>query len=457
MANIVKIKSQSTTWGDEANSINANFGQLNELKVEKENGSRLITSEEVERLETLQAQVQSNLSETDEELPSYVKGKEEFNEKIEKSQDEKTDTKLALLYGEFITPTLTKVPTPTTLMYLVGEVEHQFKVGQLCRVIVNGEPKFYRLSNLMGLEAVWEEEGTGGGSVGPTGDYASGFSWWNLQDPKTIMPLTGVSFSKPSVNYVWRDGNITGDEVDLNTLLVYTPEDASDKEVSFITNDSELVVVNGVITKIPTSSNGTYEITVTSLEGSFTDTINVNVTLYVPVTSVNIIGGDISLDIPDTKQLDVTVNPSNATVKVVNYLSLDTQVCTVDSNGLITPIKNGDTSIKVISEDNPTISHQVEIDVFTSVKSLTLSKAEVELTFLGDTDIINADISPITSNIGTNLEWTSSDDTIVTIVKDTGVPGQVNYGFVTAIKAGTCIITCTNRTLSATCNVTVTI
>lgn len=147
MAQIQRIKTGDTNWGDEATKLNINFNQLNQNKVEVVPGSRLITEEEAQKLNDLQNLEQPNLNETDPSSFAYVKGQEKI-QLIMKAQE------------------LQSPPISSTLTYQVNGETFSYKIGQFVRAIVGGEPKIYQLYNIVNGSAVWKEVNTGSGGGG---------------------------------------------------------------------------------------------------------------------------------------------------------------------------------------------------------------------------------------------------------------------------------------------------
>lgn len=147
MAQIQRIKTGDTNWGDEATKLNTNFNQLNQNKVEAVPGSRLITEEEAQKLNDLQNLEQPNLNETDPSSFAYVKGQEKI-QLIMKAQE------------------LQNPPISSTLTYQVNGETFSYKIGQFVRAIVDGEPKIYQLYNIVNSSAVWKETNTGSGGGG---------------------------------------------------------------------------------------------------------------------------------------------------------------------------------------------------------------------------------------------------------------------------------------------------
>jgi len=74
-------------------------------------------------------------------------------------------------------------------------------------------------------------------------------------------------------------------------------------------------------------------------------------TLPIEVTSVEVSPKTNNLEVNDTRQLNVTVEPSNATNKKVTYESDDDAVASVDSEGLVTAVSEGTATISVKTDD----------------------------------------------------------------------------------------------------------
>ncbi len=73
---------------------------------------------------------------------------------------------------------------------------------------------------------------------------------------------------------------------------------------------------------------------------------------YVPVNSVSLNKTEADLEPGESVQLTATVLPENATKKDVTWSSSDTNVATVDANGLVTAAGPGTATITAVSKDN---------------------------------------------------------------------------------------------------------
>ncbi len=71
----------------------------------------------------------------------------------------------------------------------------------------------------------------------------------------------------------------------------------------------------------------------------------------VEVTGVTIAPKTNNLTTGDTRQLNVTLDPSNAENQDVAYTSDDEAIATVDTNGLVTAIAEGTATITVTTDD----------------------------------------------------------------------------------------------------------
>ena len=157
--------------------------------------------------------------------------------------------------------------------------------------------------------------------------------------------------------------SITMTEGDSETLsaTVY-PDNATNKNVSWRSSNTSVATVNnGVVTAIKA---GTATITVTTEDGGKTATCQVTVKAkQINVTSIKIDQNSVHLKEGESILLTVTVYPSNATNKNVNWTSSNVKVASVSSEGKVTAIKSGVATItakSVSSSSNDSI--QIIVD-----------------------------------------------------------------------------------------------
>ena len=128
----------------------------------------------------------------------------------------------------------------------------------------------------------------------------------------------------------------------------------------------------------PTSSNSTIENSTTSAEEnstttstttdstttSTTDTTTTSDSTVtdVEVTEVKLSSSKLTLEIGESETLTATVLPENATDKSVSWTSDDEEIATVDSNGKVTAIAEGETVITVTSKNGKTATCDVTVN-----------------------------------------------------------------------------------------------
>jgi uncharacterized protein YjdB len=147
-----------------------------------------------------------------------------------------------------------------------------------------------------------------------------------------------------------------------------------------------------------------------------------------------------------TYQLSAYVSPDTATNKKINWTSTNTKVATVDSNGLVTLITGGTTSIIAASDENPAATAMCSITVETPASSLILDEKTKEMN-VGETYRLGYVITP-TNAANKEVSWSSSN---------TAVASVDATGLIKAVAAGQAVITVktADGTLTASCTITV--
>lgn len=138
------------------------------------------------------------------------------------------------------------------------------------------------------------------------------------------------------------------------------PTNASEKGVIWSTADSSIATVDssGKVTGV---SVGTTTITATSKDNSnitSSCTVHINPIL---VTGISINQTSKTLDIGGTTTYTVTVTPSNASNKTVQWNSSNPSVATVDQNGKVTAIAAGTTNITASATDGSGVVSEARV------------------------------------------------------------------------------------------------
>ena len=166
----------------------------------------------------------------------------------------------------------------------------------------------------------------------------------------------------------------------------------------------------------------------------------------ISVTSVSLNSTSMELVEGTTQTLVATVSPSNAENQKVIWSSNNSSVATV-TDGVVTAIKAGTATITVKTDDgNKTATCSVIVVAKEiPVTSVSLDQTEIEL-LEGDELTLTATVKPDNAT-NKNVTWTSSNESVAT----------VDNGKITAVKAGSSMITVTTEdgNKSTTCEVTV--
>ena len=177
------------------------------------------------------------------------------------------------------------------------------------------------------------------------------------------------------------------------------------------------------------------------------ENVKLPIQAVIPVKSVSLDQTETALKIGESTALKATVLPENASDKTVGWSTSDKTIATVDGNGLVQAVGEGQAIITATTKDgsktaNCTINVKKPIVAVTGV---TLDKNEAALK-IGETATLAATVAPADAT-NKNVSWSSSDEAIAT-VKD---------GVVTAVAAGKATITVTTEDGQKTAECVVTV
>ena len=227
-----------------------------------------------------------------------------------------------------------------------------------------------------------------------------------------------------------------------------TPEDATNKRVSWSSSKTEVASVDaqGIVTA---HKAGETVVTVKTEDGGKTATCKVTVKDgKVAVTGVKLDKTAHTLAVGGTVTLVATVTPEGATNKKVTWKSDKTDIATVDGNGKVTAVKEGEAKITVTTEDgNKTATCTITVKKDkVAVTGVSLNKTDLSMTVGGSFQFV-ATITPKDAT-NKNVKWQSNDS---------GVAQVDGNGKVTAKAVGTATITVITEdgNKTASCKVTV--
>ncbi|MDE5871320.1 MAG: Ig-like domain-containing protein, partial [Muribaculaceae bacterium] len=237
------------------------------------------------------------------------------------------------------------------------------------------------------------------------------------------------------------------------------PENTTNKTVIWSSDNENIAVVDpdGTGATVTALAPGYAEIYATASNG-LTATCHVNVEArYIDVTEVLLDQNELNLTEGDTATLIATVNPEDATDKMLTWASSDSSVATVDGNGTVTAIAPGSAEITVIAANGIAAYCIVRVEKrFIDVRGIYLSQDNIDMTE-GDSVTITATIDPADATDQTII-WSSSDENIAVVDPDgTGAtvtalaPGYVEI-YATAYNgiAATCYVNVEARYIDVT-------
>lgn len=249
--------------------------------------------------------------------------------------------------------------------------------------------------------------------------------------------IESLSFADKKVNVKQNDT--------LKLIVTVNPSELANSHLTWKSSNSTVATVSdsGIVKGV---SVGKAVISVTSNNGK-TASITVEVTKEtVEVKSIKLTPNKNNIDIGSSTQINVVVEPANATGRDLVWTSSDASVATVDSNGIVTGLKSGTVTITVKTKDGKvTASTTITVNP-KQIESLSFQQNNYGVK-KGDTLSLNVIVNP-SELANSPLTWESSDPTVATVT---------NNGIVRGINVGRAVITVTSANgKMAVCTVEVT-
>ena len=255
--------------------------------------------------------------------------------------------------------------------------------------------------------------------------------------------ITGVTLELPDTmekgstsmatpEYAYSGATPEQAEIDKKVEALKLSYSSSDPSVVMVDEHGNLVAVNA----------GTAEVALSSENGKIYDSgiITVVVTptgISMPDTVTLSMGTNINASV------EATVVPEDATDVVIEYVSSDEAIATVDNTGYITAVAAGEADITASVVDTG-LAATCHVIVTPAIESLDISKSSMTMK-PGATNTLSVTVSPEDANIS-GMTWTSNDEAVATVDQE---------GNVTAVADGTATITATIGETTASCDVTV--
>lgn len=251
---------------------------------------------------------------------------------------------------------------------------------------------------------------------------------YRLKKISTLLPdeIKAVELSLNTTKVIMDLGGMTKLEASVK------PDNVTNNKVKWTSNNSDIVEISedGVIIA---KNEGTATIIVQTMDGSNLSK-TAEICVVVPLKSIVLNSTELSMNEGDKQQLIVNFNPENATNKNLEWSSSNENIATVNSDGWVTAVSQGECVITVEGENG--VKAECNIIVNSSLPELILiTELQLNPTNLrinkGNSNIIQVSINPEDATNKT-LRWESSNNKIATVDEN---------GRITGVGKGTAYIT----------------
>lgn len=228
--------------------------------------------------------------------------------------------------------------------------------------------------------------------------------------------------------------------INTDSLIAYEvlPEDASNKNLIWTSSDEEIANVDAE-GKIYANTYGSVFITAApevgfagmkTIEVQVIDKINV-------ITEINVTNTDLSVYATAKLQLETSYKPVNATYSSLSWKSLNTDIATVDDNGVVTGVAPGEATIVVSARDGGKCSKEIKITVkeVVPISEIHFNEGQSDLAMY-ETGKFKFTTVPADATTST-VRWYSDATNVVSINEETGLYYVKSYGTATiTVKSG---------------------
>lgn len=247
--------------------------------------------------------------------------------------------------------------------------------------------------------------------------------------------------------------------VGMDSTLVYTvgPDDVEDKTVIFSSSDESVATVDqdgtihalkvGECTISATSSLGfdVYDAQAAVLVQVIPEVIKIT---NITITNETGVNDDGNIYVTDEMQFAAHLTPENCTYTRLVWGTSNPEVATVDKNGLVTAVGEGEAKIIAAATDHSGVKGEYPITVkkYIAAESVEIQPLDGPVCISDGAFSLKVTYNPTGATVG-SVEWVSDDESVAT----------VRRGVVTPVGFGTCNITatCVQTGASSTVQVTV--
>lgn len=223
------------------------------------------------------------------------------------------------------------------------------------------------------------------------------------------VPVVNLAFNYSEINLK------KGEEV---VLTCDINENATNSQLHAQVVDENIIEVssNGIIKAI---NAGKTQLIIQSYKNTVLKTINVIVKEIPEEIKVN--KENVTIYTGETYQIEATVLPEAVENKNIKYSSSNNNVVTIDSKGKITGVKKGTAKIKMITEETPEVSKEIDVTVNEKPSEIKAEESEIEL-YVDDTYNLTVTVLPDTLE-NKKVKYTTSNENIATVDESGKIKG----------------------------------
>ncbi len=188
------------------------------------------------------------------------------------------------------------------------------------------------------------------------------------------------------------------------------PKEASNNKVIYSSSNNKVATIDDKGNILALSSGKTI-ITVKAQDKDVKSQIEI--TVYSPVTGIKLDESEVFLEVGETFEIKGRVEPEDSNDKTILYSSSNTQIATVEENGIITALQEGSAKLEACSKENQNIKAEVDIYVVRQLEASEIifdNSLKVSDFTISGVNYNSNTVADIKSKITTNLE--------IEIVKD---------------------------------------
>lgn len=214
------------------------------------------------------------------------------------------------------------------------------------------------------------------------------------------------------------------------------PAKASNKKLTWESSDESIAKVDrsGNVTALAAG-----DVQITAASQSETE-VRATVTVHCvkPAQSVSVEQAQVDLQAGQTFQLHPIVLPEDATIRNVVYEVQNREICSVSADGLITPRRTGQTTVRVLTVDGSKCETSLVVRTIIPAQSMRFLQKGCRVG-VGEHAFVNLRVLPSGSGQFTQIRWTSSDPSIASVSGTDRRPRLVGHRWGSCTLTGTAL------------------